>query len=126
MDINKRLTEINIDELITQIGVPFPDVFDEEIEECINNKIFLATHCIYNGKFSSKLQHTKEYRLLKIATIVMEIQNNTYDCNYPIVIWDDSEDDTHHEWDTDGNGAHHIRAFHYCKKNIYMSINRSG
>lgn len=126
--IDKRLTEINIDELIDQIGVPFESISNEDIEECINNKIFLATHCIYKGNkyyYPAKIQYTKEYHLLKIATIVNEIQTNAYNYNYPIVIWDDSEEDSYHKWDTDGNGEHYIRAFYYCKKNIYMSINRS-
>ena len=122
--IDKRLTEINIDELISQNGVPFNDISDEEIKECINNQIFLETHCIYNG--NTFCYYTKTYHLLRIATIVNEIQNNRYDYNYPIPIWDDSDDDTHHEWDTDGNGEHQIRAFYYCKKNIYMSVNMSG
>lgn len=128
MTINKRLTEININELITQVAVPFKSISDKEIEECINNKIFLATRCIYNGDnyyYPTNLQYTKEYHLLRIATIVNEIQINTYNYNYPIVIWDDADEDSYHIWDTDGNGEHHIRAFYYCKKNIYMSINRS-
>lgn len=122
--IDKRLTEINIDELITQIGVPFDDISDEEIKECINNKIFLETQCIYNK--NTFCYYTKTYHLLRIATIVNEIQNNRYNYNYPIPIWNDSDDDKHNKWDTDGNGEHHIRAFYYCKKNIYMSVNRSG
>ena len=118
--IDKCLTEINIDELITQVGIPFKSIPDKEIEECINDKIFLATHCIYNGNkyyYTTKLQYTKEYDLLRIATIVNEIQTNAYNYNYPIVIWDDAKEDSSHKWDTDGNGEHHIRAFYYCKKN---------
>ena len=121
--IDTRLTEINIDELISQVGVPFNDISDKSIEECIKHNIFLATHCIYNNNAFS--YDTQTYHLLRIATIVNEIQTDKYNYNYPIVIWDDTEDDAHHEWAIDC-GEHHIRAFYYCKKNIYMSINRSG
>jgi len=131
--IDNRLTEINIDELISQVGVPFNNISDTSIEECIKHKIFLAPHCIYNNNAFSYDTHTYHafsydthtYHLLRIATIVNEIQTDKYNYNYPISIWDDSEDDAHHEWAIDC-GEHHIRAFYYCKKNIYMSINRSG
>ncbi len=124
MDIDKSLTEIDINELVSQIGVPFSSISDKAIELCIKNKQFLPIQYIYDVNlliYRTKLQHT-----LRIATIVNEIQNNTYNYNYPIVIWDDSEDGNNHIWDTDGNGDHHIRAFYYCKKNIYMSVNRCG
>jgi hypothetical protein len=54
-----------------------------------------------------------------------EINNNTYNYNYPIVIWEDN-DNGKIVYDADGAGLYHIRAFYYCKKNIYISINRSG
>lgn len=124
--IDKHLTEIDIDELIRQVGIPFCNIIsDEEIETCVKNKIFLATHCIYNGNVF--YYNTTTYHLLRIATIVNELQHNRYDYNYPIPIWDDSTDDMHNVWDTDGTGEHQIRAFYYCKKkNIYMSVNMSG
>ncbi len=125
-EIDSRLTEININELVNQVGVPLNYISDEEIAKCLNEKIFLTTNCIYNKScdiFSYKNDHT--FDLIKITTIVNEINNNTYNYNYPIIIWDDG-DDNQHKYDTDDNGLYHIRAFYYCKKNIYMSVNRSG
>lgn len=122
--IDTCLTEINIDELIHQIGVPFRDISDAEIKECVDHNIFLNTQCIYNG--NAFCYDTKTYHLLRIATIVNEIQHNRYNYNYPIPIWNDSDDDEHNDWDTDGHGEHHIRAFCYCKKNIYMYVKRSS
>ena len=124
--IDPRLTEINICELIEQTALPFLDVTDKDIEKCLNQKIFLAPHCIYNcscDSFSYRMDKT--FDAIKIATIVNEINNGTYDYNYPIVIWDDGEEGDP-IYDTDGTGEYHIRAFYYCKKNIYMSVNRSG
>ena len=43
MEIDKRLTLINIDELVAQVGVPFVDeITDAEIKECVDNRIFLT------------------------------------------------------------------------------------
>ncbi len=141
-EIDSRLTEININELVNQVGVPLNYISDEEIAKCLNEKIFLTTNCIYNKScdiFSYKNDHT--FDLIKITTIVNEINNNTYNYNYPIIIWDDGDDNQHKYdtddnglydtddnglYDTDDNGLYHIRAFYYCKKNIYMSVNRSG
>ena len=111
------MTEIDINELIEQIGIPFSRISDEEIKDCVANKIFLATHCIYNG--NTFQYHTKTYNLLRIATIVNEIQNDTTILlTFGMIL--------KMIYITYGNGEHHIRAFHYCKRNIYMSVNRSG
>lgn len=84
----------------------------------------VATECIYNKHAFG--YRTKTYNLLRIATIVNELNKGSYNYNYPLVIWDDSSNDTHHEWCLDGDSEHQIRAFYYCKKNIYMSVNRLG
>ncbi len=121
-NIDKCLTEINIYELINQIGVPFNHISDVEIEDCIAKQLFLEPHCIYN--VNTFHYHTKTYHLFRIATTVNEIQNNRYNYNYHIPIWDYSDDDAHHEWDINREGEHQIRAFYYCKKNIYMLVNK--
>ena len=123
MSINEHLTEIDINELVLQVGIPFNYITDDEISQCIQNKIFLETQCIYNGNMF--YYNTKTYHLLRIATIINEIQNNRYNYNYELPIYDDSNNAATHEWDTDGNGEHQIRAFYYCKKNIFMLICRT-
>lgn len=126
--IDARLTEIDINELFEQTSdILFSHITDDDITKCLQQGIFLTTNAIYNASndnYSYKNDNT--FDVLKIATIANEINNGTYNYNYPIVIWDDSEEDDTHIWDTDGNGLYHIRAFHYCKKNIYLSVNRSG
>lgn len=142
IDIDERLTEIDIFKLVRDCGIPFDDtISDKDIESCLKQGIFLTTNAIYNSSidmFSHK--DDRAFDLLKIATIVNEINNNTYNYNYPIVVWedwDDEEDEKDEEnkkeiydkpgtYDLDGNGWYHVRAFHYCKKNIYMSVNHSG
>lgn len=128
MDIDKRLTEINIFKLIGDTGIPFEEITDKEIEECLKQQIFLTTNAIYNSSNDSfSYKNDKFYDLLKISTIVNEINNNTYNYNYPIVIWEDFDEDTEEtKYDADDEGLYHIRAFYYCKKNIYMSVNQSG
>lgn len=126
MNIDKRLSEINIFELVNDIGIPFEEISDKDIEQCLQQNILLTTNSIYNGSndtFSYK--KNKMYDLLKISTIVNEINNNTYNYNYPIVIWEDYENEKN-TYDADCNGLYHIRAFHYCKRNMYVSINHSG
>lgn len=123
--IDKRLTEINIIELVEQIGIPFNNISDNDIDECLKEKVFLATECIYDGSSWKYSHRNATYDLFRIVTIVNELNNNTYDYNYPIPIWDDSDNDKP-IWNTDGVGHHHIRAFYHCKKNIYMPINRCG
>ena len=126
MDINKRLTEINIIKLIDDIEIPFEEITDEDINNCLQQNVLLTTNCIYNKSNDSySYKNNKIFDLLKISTIVNEINNNNYNYNYPIVIWEDIENEKI-KYDTDGEGLYHIRAFYYCKKNIYMSINHSG
>ena len=127
MEIDKKLSEINISKLIDDVGLPFRNITDEEIELCLQQNILLTTNSIYsksNDNFSYK--GNKIFDLLKITTIVNEIQNNTYDYNYPIVVYEDSIDGGMSKYDADGNGLYHIRAFWYCRKNMYMSVNYSG
>lgn len=129
--IDTRLTEIDINELFEQTSdILFSHighVTDDDIIECLQQGIFLTTNAIYNASNDNySYKDDKTFDVLKIATIVNEINNGTYNYNYPIVIWDDSEEYDTHVWDTDGNGLYHIRAFYYCKKNIYLSVNRSG
>lgn len=126
MDIDKRLTELNIFKLINNIGIPFEDISDEDINKCLQQNILLTTNSIYNSSMDDySYKNNKIFDLLKISTIVNEINNNTYNYNYPIVIWK-NVDNEKIEYDTDDEGLYHIRAFYYCKKNIYMSINYSG
>jgi hypothetical protein len=126
MDIDKRLTEINIFKLISDIGIPFEDISDEDINKCLQQKVLLTTNSIYNASMDNySYKNNKIFDLLKISTIVNEIKNNTYNYNYPIVIWEDN-DDVEITYDADDVGLYHIRAFYYCKKNICMSINHSG
>ena len=126
MDIDKRLTEINIFKLINDIGIPFEDISDEDINKCLQQNVLLTTNSIYNKSMDNySYKNNKIFDLLKISTIVNEINNNTYNYNYPIVIWED-DDDGEITYDADDGGLYHIRAFYYCKKNIYMSINHSG
>lgn len=126
MDIDKRLTEINIIKLIDDIGIPFEEITDEDINKCLQQNVLLTTNCIYNKSNDSySYKNNKIFDVLKISTIVNEINNNNYNYNYPIVIWEDIENEKI-KYDTDGEGLYHIRAFYYCKKNIYMSINHSG
>ena len=126
MDIDKRLTEINIIKLIDDIGIPFEEITDEDINKCLQQNVLLTTNCIYNKSNDSySYKNNKIFDLLKISTIINEINNCNYNYNYPIVIWEDIENEKI-KYDTDGEGLYHIRAFYYCKKNIYMSINHSG
>jgi hypothetical protein len=126
MDIDKRLTELNIFKLINNIGIPFEDISDEDINKCLQQNILLTTNSIYNGsKDDYSYKNNKIFDMLKISTIVNEINNNTYNYNYPIVIWK-NVDNEKIKYVTDDEGLYHIRAFYYCKKNIYMSINYSG
>lgn len=125
MDIDKRLSEINIIKLIGDIGIPFEEITDEDINKCLHQNVLLTTKCIYNAsKDSYSYTNNKIFDLLKISTIVNEINNNNYNYNYPMVIWEDIENEKI-TYDTDGEGLYHIRAFYYCKKNIYMSINHN-
>ena len=125
MDIDKRLTEINIIKLIDDIGIPFEEITDEDINKCLQQNVLLTTNCIYNKSNDSySYKNNKIFDVLKISTIVNEINNNNYNYNYPIVIWEDIENEKI-KYDTDGEGLYHIRAFYYCKKNIYMSVNHS-
>lgn len=125
MDIDQRLTEINIFKLIDDIGIPFENISDEDINKCLQQNVLLTTNSIYNSsKDNYSYKNNKIFDLLKISTIVNEIKNNRYNYNYPIVIWEDN-DDGNVVYDADGEGLYHIRAFYYCKKNIYMSINRT-
>lgn len=126
MDIDKRLTEINIIKLIDDIEIPFEEITDEDINNCLQQNVLLTTNCIYNKSNDSySYKNNKIFDLLKISTIINEINKNNYNYNYPIVIWEDIENEKI-KYDTDGEGLYHIRAFYYCKKNIYMSINHSG
>lgn len=136
MEIDPQLTEIDICLLVGQVGLPFSEITDEEIQKCVDAKIFLTTNAIYNSSNDPySYKQNKFFDMLKIATIANEIQNGTYNFNYPIPIWDDDEADSEDEdddepstpkYETDGNGEYHIRAFHFCKRNIYLSVNRSG
>ena len=126
MNIDKRLTELDIFKLINDIGIPFEDITNEDINKCLQQNVLLTTNSIYNGSRDNySYKNNKIFDLLKISTIVNEINNNTYNYNYSIVIWED-DDDGVITYDADGVGLYHIRAFYYCKKNIYMSINHSG
>lgn len=127
MDIDKRLTEIDIFKLVKDNGIPFDNISDDEIYKCLEERIFLTPNAIYNAsrdRFS--YSNDKTFDLLKIATIVNEINNNTYNYNYPIIVWKDYKSDNDFTYDIDGEGYYHIRAFYFCQKNIFMSINISG
>lgn len=129
MSSNNRLTEIDIFDLISDIGVPFSDISDKDINECLEQNILLTTNSIYNSSEDNySYKNNKIYDVLKISTIVNEINNNTYNYNYPIVIWADwtNDDGGHYTYDADGVGLYHIRAFYFCRKNIYMAVNHSG
>lgn len=138
-------TEIDINELIKQVSIPFKNISDEEIKMCVDKKIFLAPHCVHienktskrNGLFSvdeivdvftktdygtNIFKNEKTYDIIRIATIINDIQNNLHD--YVICLWEEENDEC--MWDTDGLYLHHIRAFHYCKKNIMAEIWTSG
>ena len=78
--IDPRLTEINIDKLITQVGIPYithNDISDEEIEEYIKHKI---KQRIYN--VNACCCYTNTYNLFRMATILKEIQINRFNYNY--------------------------------------------
>jgi hypothetical protein len=123
MDIDKRLTEMNIHKLINDNGVPFSDITDGDISRCLQVNILLTTNAIYNSSNDCySYKNNKTYDVLKIATIVNEINNNTYNYNYPIVVYEDNDNGTI-KYDADGNGLYHIRAFYYCNKNMHMMIN---
>lgn len=143
-NMSNALTEININELVKQkeIGIPFAHITIEEIEQCLNQKIFLETHNVYNENYDAisyhkdksdtihllKMSTNAGFDLLKIATIVNEINNGTYNYQRAIRIWDDNDDYDYHAtpiYDTDGEGHHHIRAFYYCKRNIRVKLHRS-
>jgi len=128
MEIDRRLTKININELIDQNGIPKPHISEEDIERCREEGIFLISNCIYNCSIDSfSRMHNKVYDTIKIATIVNEIKNGTYNYNYPIVIWEDYDENLKKStYDTDGNAPCHIRAFWHCQKDLYASINHSG
>ncbi len=123
MEIDKRLTEINIFKLVKDIGVPFEGITDEDIAKCLEQQIFLTPNSMYNASMDNySHKDIRLFDLLKIATIVNAINHDSYNYNYPIAIWEDEDTDT---YDADGNGLYHIRAFHYCRKNIYLSVNHS-
>lgn len=126
--IDKRLTKVEISKLIDDIGVPFEHITAEEIDACVKQNILLTVNAIYNGSNDSfSYKNDKTYDLLKIATIVKEINAGTYNMNYPIPIWEDYDEDTGKvTYDDDGNGPHHIRAFYHCKESMYLAINQSG
>jgi hypothetical protein len=117
--IDKTLTEIDIFKLIDDIGIPFEeDVSDEDIDNCLEQNILLTPNSIYNGSRDKYSYRNNEiFDVLKISTIVNEIKNNTYNYNFPIPIW---HDDVYSE---NGEGLYHIRAFYYCKKNMYVLLN---
>lgn len=125
-EIDNRLTKIDINLLVKHCGLPYEYITDEEIERCLKQKIFLSTNCIYNGSeddFSDKGH--RAFDIIKIATIVNEIQNGTYNYNYSIDVWADGEDDEPIYYHTDCDESYQIRAFYYCKKDIYMNVYRT-
>jgi len=118
-----QLTEIDINTLIKHIGIPFKNISDDKINYYLTNKMFVDLELIYNGskdKFSYK--NNIDFDTKKIATIVKQIRFYKYNFNYPIAIWDISEDEEPF-YDNDGNGEYHIRAFYYLRRNIYLSVN---
>lgn len=122
--VDPSLTEINIDKLASQVG-NYQGITDEEIEHCLNFKVFFATECIYNGNGVNKyINAEKMYHILRTATIVNEIQKGTYNYNYTIPILNAADGDDDPYYIVDNIGLHQIRAFQYCKKNIFMSVFR--
>lgn len=125
MEIDKRLTMVDINKLVADTGIPFADISDKEIENCLLQNIFLTTNAIYNSsKDTYSRSENKMYNILKIATIINEIKLNSYNYNYPICIWKDWDENCpgKFKYDTDGNGRWHIRAFYYCQKIMPLSV----
>ena len=123
MYIDRRLTEINIFKLIHDIGTLFDYITDEEITDCIQQNVLLTPNSIYNASEDTySYKHDKTFDLLKISTIANEINKGTYNYNYPIIIWED--DDGEITYNADDAELYHIRAFYYCKTNMYVSIHK--
>lgn len=117
-----KLSVVNMTQLIEDIGMPFPEIKDNDIRQCLEQKIFLTTNCIYNGSCDPySYKRNRLFDTLKIATIVNELNHHTYDYDYPIPIFQDDD-----KYDNDGEGMYHIRAFHYCKQDIRLSVNHRG
>jgi len=120
--IDNRLRKIDIITLISHIGIPFENISDDKINYYLKNKMFIDLNLIYNGsedKFSYK--NDVDFDTKKIATIVNQLRFYKYNLNYPITIFDISEDEEPF-YDNNGNGEYHIRAFYYLKRNIYLSV----
>lgn len=123
-----RLTEVDIHLLISQTGVPFGDISDEELSTCLeqNVLVLLTPNVIYcKGGDMYSFHLNKIYNTLKICTIINEIQTHKYNFDYPIVIWNNPDEHGHPHYDTDGNGHYHIRAAYYCKVNLKFAIHES-
>ena len=85
----------------------------------------MTPNSIYNGSRDKYSYRNNEiFDVLKISTIVNEIKNNTYNYNFPIPIWqDDYPKKGKIVYSQNGDGRYHIRAFYYCKKNMYVLLN---
>ena len=110
--------------IVSQCGLPFCDITDDQITNIINANQFVDVEAIYNVNDTNAYMDVFEYDIRKIATIAKEIKMERYNMNrYVVIIWDDGNDDVP-SYDTDGFGLYHIRAFHYCKKKILMDVLR--
>jgi hypothetical protein len=117
---------ININFLISNIGIVFKEISDDEISQAVTNKNFMETKYIYEQTIGC-YRGDKDFDIKRIATIVNQIQQNTYDYTFKLHIYDDGEDAPNYvpKYDTDCLYHYHIRAFYYCKKDIRMTICRS-
>jgi hypothetical protein len=117
---------------------PYPDtVFDEEIEQCLRDKKFIEDmDLVYSS--DGAFDHN-DFKASKIATIVNAIQNNEYKYHlfspsWYVYYFDEDEHDITDKVDVgelderydvdeiefeDNGGGCCIRAFIYCKKNIF-------
>jgi hypothetical protein len=102
-DINDKLEKVNIFELINHIGIPFNNVSDEEILQCLTNKVILNDHYMYNPYCEYSHKNNKLFDIMKIATIVYAINNNSYNHAYPITVFKDYYDSNNtYTFDNDG------------------------
>jgi hypothetical protein len=140
--ITKYFREYNYQDVIKNLScIPFtrfPDIItDKQIQQYLQNEIFIEdmnkVYSSYDGNFMNK-----KFRLAKIATIINAIQNNEYKYHLYCPSWsvnyynengeryiiskDENFDDSKIpkiEFDID-EGYCCIRAFIYCKKNIFV------
>lgn len=119
------MTEVDINLLFSICEDCFNHITDENINECLVKGLTYNPDIIYKMDYNCfSFKNDKTYDTCFVATIVKEIMNGTYRQDFHIEVWDMSDnDEPNYEID---DHLFHVKAFHYCKKNMNVMIFRHG